>query len=137
MTSDNGQGRRLLEVCVDDAQGLATALAGGADRIELCSSLIIGGLTPPRSFMRHAAGLTRLPVYPLLRPRLGDFTYSAGEVAMIADDIDAARDAGLAIKLNAVAQKGYIERDVHSLVRFAQDRHFDISFIETMPLGEV
>ena len=112
MTSDNGQGRRLLEVCVDDAQGLATALAGGADRIELCSSLIIGGLTPPRSFMRHAAGLTRLPVYPLLRPRLGDFTYSAVEVAMIADDIDAARDAGLTgVVIGASRDDGTLDAD--------------------------
>lgn len=112
MTSDNGQGRRLLEVCVDDAQGLATALAGGADRIELCSSLIIGGLTPPRSFMRHAAGLTRLPVYPLLRPRLGDFAYSAVEVAMIADDIDAARDAGLTgVVIGASRDDGTLDAD--------------------------
>ena len=70
------------------------------------------------------------------RRRFAEIT-SGGDLDAVLAGIDAARDAGLAIKLNAVAQKGYIERDVHSLVRFAQDRHFDISFIETMPLGEV
>ena len=70
------------------------------------------------------------------RRRFAEIT-SGGDLDAVLAGIGAARDAGLAIKLNAVAQKGYIERDVHSLVQFAQDRHFDISFIETMPLGEV
>lgn len=70
------------------------------------------------------------------RQRFAEIT-SGGDLDAVLAGIDAARDAGLAIKLNAVAQKGYIERDVHSLVQFAQDRRFDISFIETMPLGEV
>lgn len=62
--------------------------------------------------MRHAAGLTRLPVYPLLRPRLGDFAYSAVEVAMIADDIDAARDAGLTgVVIGASRDDGTLDAD--------------------------
>ena len=62
---------------------------------------------------------------------------SGGDLDAVLRGIDAARDAGLAIKLNAVAQKGYIERDAEALVQFAQDRRLAISFIETMPLGEV
>ena len=62
---------------------------------------------------------------------------AAGDLDAVLKGIDAAREAGLAVKLNAVAQKGYIERDALSLIQFAQDRQLDISFIETMPLGEV
>jgi len=62
---------------------------------------------------------------------------SGGDLDAVLKGIDTARDAGLAIKLNTVAQKGYIERDADALVQFAQDRRLDISFIETMPLGEV
>lgn len=62
---------------------------------------------------------------------------SGGDIDAVLKGIDAARDAGLAVKLNTVAQKGYIERDVDALIQFAQDRQLDISFIETMPLGEV
>ncbi|WP_370676829.1 GTP 3',8-cyclase MoaA [Pleomorphomonas sp. PLEO] len=62
---------------------------------------------------------------------------SGGDVEAVLRGIEAARAAGLSIKLNAVAQKGYIERDAETLVQFAQDLGLDISFIETMPLGEV
>lgn len=86
----------VLEICVDDAAGLDAALEGGADRIELCAALGLGGLTPPSSFMRHAARVTRAPVNALIRPRPGDFVYSPAEIVLIADDIAAARDAGLA-----------------------------------------
>lgn len=62
---------------------------------------------------------------------------SGGDVEAVLRGIEAARAAGLSIKLNAVAQKGYIERDAEALVQFAQDLGLGISFIETMPLGEV
>lgn len=62
---------------------------------------------------------------------------SGGDIEAVLRGIEAARAAGLAVKLNAVAQKGYIERDAEALVQFAQDLGLDISFIETMPLGEV
>ncbi len=62
---------------------------------------------------------------------------SGGDVEAVLRGIEAARVAGLSVKLNAVAQKGYIEHDAEALVQFAQDLGLDISFIETMPLGEV
>jgi cyclic pyranopterin phosphate synthase len=62
---------------------------------------------------------------------------SGGDVGAVLKGIDAALDAGLKVKLNAVAQKGYIEEDAAPLIAYAQTRGLDISFIETMPLGEV
>lgn len=84
----------ILEVCVDDAAGLDRAIAGGANRIELCQALDSGGLTPSPGFMAHAASAP-VPVIALIRPRSGGFVYSRAELAIIAADIAAAADAGL------------------------------------------
>ena len=57
-----------LEICVDDAFGLAAAIAGGADRIELCGALTIGGITPSAGLMELAAA-SGVPAYPMIRSR--------------------------------------------------------------------
>lgn len=57
-----------LEVCIDDAEGLAACRAAGVDRIELCAALALGGLTPGPGLMR-AAARSGLPVYAMIRPR--------------------------------------------------------------------
>jgi copper homeostasis protein len=85
----------LLEVCVDTPAGLAAAVEGGADRIELCAALELGGLTPSAGMMRAAAGCGR-PVMALIRPRSGDFRHDAAELAVMRADIAEARRAGLA-----------------------------------------
>jgi copper homeostasis protein len=84
-----------LEVCVDTPAGLAAAVAGGADRIELCAALATDGLTPSPGLMAQAARCGR-PVFALIRPRPGDFVFDALELEAIAADIDAAARAGLA-----------------------------------------
>lgn len=85
----------LLEVCIDTPEGLAAAIAGGANRIELCAALDVGGLTAPPGMMALASKAP-IPVYAIIRPRAGNFIYDAdNETAMLAD-IDAARAAGLA-----------------------------------------
>jgi copper homeostasis protein len=95
VTSQGKNGRPLLEICVDDVAGLDAAIAGGADRIELCAALGSGGLTPSRGFMALAAQAS-IPIHALIRPRAGDFIYSSAEVAVMESDIAAAREAGLA-----------------------------------------
>lgn len=85
----------LLEVCVDDVPGLHAAVEGGADRIELCSSLELGGLTPSAGLMAEASRLP-IPVIALIRPRIGHFVYSADEERVMLHDIDRAADLGLA-----------------------------------------
>ncbi|PIB91189.1 copper homeostasis protein CutC [Caulobacter sp. FWC2] len=87
--------RILLEVCVDTPAGLAAAIAGGADRIELCSALALQGLTPAPGLMALAAEAP-IPIYPMIRPRNGDFCYDAGDLDHIRRDIDAVRRYGLA-----------------------------------------
>ena len=101
----------LLEICVDTADGLAAAVEGGADRIELCSALSVGGLTPPASLIALAAAAP-VPVAAMVRPRDGDFRYSAGELAQMRADIAATRDAGLAgVVIGANHADGSLDTD--------------------------
>lgn len=84
----------LLEVVVDTAAGLRTAAENGADRIELCEGLSIGGLTPSTGLMKLAAEMS-CPVRAMIRPRGGDFCYDADELAIMHDDIYTAARCGL------------------------------------------
>jgi copper homeostasis protein len=87
-------GAITVEVCVGDGVGLAAAIAGGAHRIELCSALSVGGLTPSAGLMRLAQA-SPVPVFAMLRPRAGAFVYDADELDLIRRDIDAVAEAGL------------------------------------------
>lgn len=99
----------LLEVCVDNVHGLAAALAGGADRIELCAALDVGGLTPSAGLMRAAAA-SPVPVVAMIRPRAGDFRYDAAECAVMLADIDAVHAAGLqGVVLGASGDDGRLD----------------------------
>lgn len=85
----------VLEICVEDLHGLKAAAAGGADRVELCAALDVGGLTPPASLVRASAA-AGLPVHLLARPRGGDFCYDQEEAALVIQDIELAAEEGLA-----------------------------------------
>ena len=71
---------KVLEVCVDSLASARAAVAGGADRIELCSALAVGGLTPYEMLLRQIKEETDLPVRCLMRPRAGDFLYTPEEL---------------------------------------------------------
>jgi len=82
-----------LEVCVSDLAGINAAVQGGADRLELCAALEIGGVTPTRGLVK--AALRRdLPVTVLIRTRGGDFVYSSEEIEIMRQDIVDFRDLG-------------------------------------------
>ena len=102
----------LVEVCVADAASLAAAMAGGADRVELCSALELGGLTPTPGLM-EMAGAAPIAVRALIRPRSGDFVFGAGDVAAMIGDIAQARRAGLeGVVLGASRPDGSLDEDV-------------------------
>lgn len=108
--------RVILEVCVDTPVGLARAITGGADRIELCSALALQGLTPAPGLMAIAAE-AKIPVYPMIRPRHGDFVYGPDDLDAIMRDIDAVRDAGLAgVVIGANTTSGALDVDVLSML---------------------
>jgi len=111
----------LLEVCVDDIAGLEAAVIGGADRVELCSALPLGGLTPSVGLMEVAATFD-IPANAMIRPRAGDFVYSEEEVDIMLADIEAARNAGLAgVVLGASLPDGRLDRFVLEVLAKAAD----------------
>ncbi|WP_283176667.1 copper homeostasis protein CutC [Gemmobacter sp. 24YEA27] len=87
--------RITLEICVDDAAGIRAAREGGADRIELCGALAVGGLTPSAGLIALAADCD-LPVMAMIRPRAGDFCWTGSELDASVAEIRACRAAGLA-----------------------------------------
>lgn len=108
----------LLEVCVDSAEGLAGAIEGGADRIELCSALEVGGLTPSYGLMKLASKAP-LPVHCMIRPRSGGFVYGEADILQMLHDIEMARDVGLAgIVFGALTVDGKL--DTEALERLAR-----------------
>lgn len=80
----------LVEICLDDLDGVAAAERGGAGRIELCAALGDGGITPsPGTVAGALRQVNRMGVNVLVRQRGGDFVYSEAEVAAMVDDIRA------------------------------------------------
>ena len=73
----------ILEVCVDSVESAVNAELGGADRIELCGDLIVGGITPSLALYERIREKTELPIHVLLRPRFGDFLYSEEELEVL------------------------------------------------------
>jgi len=85
----------LIEICVEGIDGLLAAQHGGADRVELCASLVEGGITPSFGTIKQALRLATVPFFPIVRPRGGDFLYSEAEFASMLDDVEALRDLGV------------------------------------------
>ena len=85
---------KILEICVDSLASARAAIAGGADRLELCSALLAGGLTPYTELLRQIRLESHIPVRCLMRPRPGDFLYTNEEIAMMAEQIRELKDAG-------------------------------------------
>ncbi|RWN58425.1 copper homeostasis protein CutC [Mesorhizobium sp.] len=86
----------LIEICVEGIDGLLAAQAAGADRIELCASLVEGGVTPSFGMVRAAVELATIPFHVIVRPRGGDFLYSDTEYRSMLADISALRELGVA-----------------------------------------
>ncbi len=77
----------LLEVCANSVQSAINAQAGGADRIELCHDLTVGGVTPDKAALKEAREKVSIPVFVLVRSRAGDFVYTSEEVEEMKESI--------------------------------------------------
>lgn len=98
--------RVLLEVAVATLDDARVAHAERADRLELCSALELGGLTPSAGLLDEVVRETPLPVMVMIRPRAGAFTYSEGEFATMLRDVDVAFEHGAAGVVFGVLREG-------------------------------
>ena len=104
--------RPLIEICVEGIDGLIAAQRGGADRVELCASLLEGGLTPSLGTVRAARRLATVPFHVMVRPRGGDFLYSAAEFSSMLDDVDILRGEGVAgVVFGCLTVEGAVDAD--------------------------
>ena len=86
--------RPLIEACVDSYASAMAASRAGADRLELCAHLVIGGTTPTHALFRQVQRGSGVPINVLIRPRFGDFLYTEPELEEMCEEIAAFRDLG-------------------------------------------
>ncbi len=86
----------IKEACVETFEQAMLAEKKGANRIELCSELSVGGLTPAAKLMKKTCSVLKIPVMVMIRPRAGNFHYSEEEISQMKQEIDLAKKAGAA-----------------------------------------
>jgi copper homeostasis protein len=102
----------LIEVCVENTDGLVAAQRAGADRVELCASLLEGGLTPSWGMVEEAKRVATIPFHVIVRARGGDFLYSEIEFAAMLADVEALRRLGIAgVVVGCLTARGEIDED--------------------------
>tara|TARA_B110001454_G_scaffold151058_1_gene140392 strand:+ start:6588 stop:7289 length:702 start_codon:yes stop_codon:yes gene_type:complete len=86
----------ILEICANSYQSAMNAQKAGAHRIELCTELSVGGITPSFGLLKKVLAALTIPVHVLIRPRSGNFTYSDSEFKIMKEDIQQCKDLGCA-----------------------------------------
>lgn len=86
----------LTEICAASIQSALNAEKGGAQRIELCAELAVGGITPSYGMIKEVISRLSIPVFVLIRPRSGDFNYSENEFEIMKTDIEMCKELGCA-----------------------------------------
>lgn len=99
-----------IEICVEGIDGLVAAQQAGADRAELCASLLEGGLTPSLGVIREALRIATIPFHVIIRPRGGDFLYSELEFRCMIEDVKVLRDMGVVgVVIGCLTAEGAID----------------------------
>ena len=109
----------ILECCVDSVESALAAAEGGADRLELCSNLVIGGTTPTLALFEQIRQKTDIRIHALIRPRFGDFLYTEDEAEIICKEIIAFRKAGAeGVVIGSLRKEGAL--DMEQMKRFME-----------------
>lgn len=105
-----------FEVCANSVTSCLAAEKGGAHRVELCSALELGGLTPSYGEIALAKEVLQLKIHVLIRPRGGDFLFNALEINSMIKDIEMCRELGVdGVVLGALTKEGYIDETLMRL----------------------
>jgi len=112
----------LLEISVETLEAALAAERGGADRIELCGNLSVGGVTPDVDLLRAVRAQVHIPIFSMVRPRAGDFVYSSGEFSEMRRSITDAKECGMdGIVLGVLTKEHRIDVErTRQLVEFAK-----------------
>lgn len=111
-----------LEICCDNFTSAEAAALAGADRIELCSAIGEGGLTPSIGMIEQVLKNLDVNVHVLIRPRAGDFLYSEAEIEVIKSDIKACKELGVdGVVIGFLNSDGSIDKELTSeMVRLSR-----------------
>jgi copper homeostasis protein len=120
--------RPLLEVSVEGVDGLIVSQENGADRVELCASVLEGGITPSIGMVRQALRRATVPVFVIVRPRGGDFLYSEDEYESMRQDIIACRESGVpGVVTGCLTPDGQVDEErTAELLRLARPMGFTV-----------
>jgi|HubBroStandDraft_6_1064221.scaffolds.fasta_scaffold594986_1 copper homeostasis protein len=112
----------IVEICVDSLASAIAADRGGADRVELCEQLEVGGVTPALSLVRDVRAAIKCKLHVLIRVRAGDFFYTGAEVATMLRQIEAMKSHGAdGVVIGVLDGACRIDvADTHELVRRAR-----------------
>ena len=116
----------LVEVCANSLESALNAQEAGADRIELCSELAVGGITPSYGLLKGIRERIAIPVHVLIRPRSGDFTFSEAEFQIMKRNVALCKDLGFQGIVSGVLHADNtldVER-TRELVICAKEMHF-------------
>ncbi|GAA3563669.1 copper homeostasis protein CutC [Snuella lapsa] len=95
----------VVEVCANSLESAVNAEKAGAHRVELCSELAVGGVTPSFGLIKKVTEALSIPVFVLIRPRSGNFTYNEGEFEIMKQDIILCKELGCAGIVSGVLNK--------------------------------
>lgn len=113
---------RLLEVCVDSYASAMAAIRGGADRLELCSALAVGGLSPSPALLRQIKAVSDIPVRCLMRTRGGDFLYTPEEIQQMAMEMALLSQAD-GFVIGCLTPEGYLDKEaMQPLIKAAEGK---------------
>ncbi len=130
----------FFELCAESREAACAAELGGADRIELCSELERGGLTPPEELIAASVSALLIPVFVLIRPRGGSFVFSTEEFALMRRQIATAKEAGArGVAVGVLREDGRVDVErSRELVELARPMAatFHRAFDETPDLSE-
>lgn len=113
---------KILEVCVDSYASAMAAIAGGADRLELCSALAVGGLTPSPVLLRQIREVSNVPIRCLMRTRGGDFLYTREEIRQMALEIQLLKQEGAdGFVIGCLTADGHLDKDAMNPLLEAAD----------------